>query len=232
MWVFFRDDGFGLDPKGFSRLLTTFARNDQKLNAAAISGLVTEETFYQSIPYSYQASPFLQLVTNGFMHKNHEAKGMSEYGGSRKFEDVKQELIKSRENLEEFSQNFFPCFVPPWNHFDAAFDELLPACGYRMISRDQLSTSSSLPEFGISLDFHVRKEKHTAKDLFSHLARAHEAGTDFVGIGLRHAELSSDDLEVIDGLLKNLSKRSIQTVFFSDMLPGFEQRLEMESGHL
>jgi hypothetical protein len=64
------------------------------------------------------------------------------------------------------------------------------------------------------------------------LAKANEEGRDFVGVMLHHSKMLDEDFQILDELLKNLSKRSIQSVFFSDMLPGNGRRLDIEVGHV
>lgn len=236
MWLYFRDDDLGWNPKEFARLLTTFARHDQRMNAAAIPSILTDEIIQESIPYSYQASPYLQVVTHGFAHLNHETIGKKcEYGPSRKIEEVRNELISGREQLATRFENYFPCFVPPWNRMEEDFRNLLPQCGYLMLSRDEGGEGASpVPEFNVSIDLHTRKDgvKHSAKEIFQQLARCNEEGRDSVGVMLHHSKMVAEDFEILDELLKNLSKRSIQSVFFSDMVPGFERRVEPEVSHV
>jgi hypothetical protein len=239
MWLFFRDDDLGWSPKEFARLLTLFAKHDQKLNAAAIPGAISEAVLKESIPYSYQASPFLQVVTHGFQHTNHASEGKkSEYAYGRSFESVRSELEFGRKTLQEQFENYYPCFVPPWNRMDDAYLGLLPNCGYRMLSREEKSAKNAapapVPEFNVSVDLHTRKDgsRLTAKEIFQGLARANESGIDSMGVMLHHGKMTDADFETLDELLKNLSKRCIQSVFFSDMLPGSERRVDQELSHV
>lgn len=239
MWLFFRDDDLGWSPKEFARLLTLFAKHDQKLNAAAIPGALNDEIIHESIPYSYQASPFLQVVTHGAQHVSHAAEGKkSEYAFGRPFDEVRAELENGRILLRERFENYYPCFVPPWNRIDDAYLELLPLTGYRMLSRDEQGSlkaaSAPVPEFNVSLDLHTRKDdaRMSAKEIFQALARGHEEGRDAMGVMLHHGRMTEGDFETLDELLKNLCKRSIQSVFFSDMLPGSERRVDQELSHV
>lgn len=236
MWLYFRDDDLGWNPKEFSRLVTLFARHDQRFNAAAIPASLTDQIIKDSIPYSYQASPYLQVVTHGFSHQNHQTEGKkSEFGIGRDLEIVRQELRTGREQLTERFENYFPCFVPPWNRMEEVYMDLLPGCGYRMISRDEGAKGlAPLPEFNITVDLHTSKEakKPTAKEIFRQLAKYNEEGRESLGVMLHHTKMTEDDYAILDELLKDLSKRSIQTVFFSDMLPGFERRADSEVSHV
>lgn len=236
MWLYFRNDDLGWNPKEFSRLLTLFARHDQRLNTAAIPSCITDHIIKESIPYSYQASPYLQVVAHGFSHKNYQKEGKnSEYGSDRDFEEVRKELVEGNRILREKFENYFPCFVPPWNRIEEAFVDLLPSCGYKMLSRDEKGeAASSLPEFSVSIDLHTRKDgvKLSAKEIFRDLARRQEAGHDSVGVMLHHCKMNEEDFTILDELLKELSKRNIQSVFFSDMLPGSERRVDIEVGHV
>ena len=81
---------------------------------------------------------------------------------------------------------------------------------------------------------HTQKNetKLTAKEIFRELARFNDEGRDFAGIMLHHARMEENDFLVLDELLKELTKRNIQSVFFSDMLPGSERRTGIEVGHV
>lgn len=237
MWLFFRDDDLGWNPKEFARLVTLFARHDQKLNAAAIPGEITDQMIQESIPYSYQAAPFLQVVTHGFQHKNHETAGKkSEYGSARTLEEVKNELETGRLLLAERFENYFPCFVPPWNRFEDRFLGLLPECGYRMLSRDEPSRAlkAPLPEFDVALDLHTSKTegRRSAKEIFRDLAKRNEAGQECTGVMLHHSKMTEEDFVILDDLLKEISKRGIASCFFSDLIPGSERRREIEVTHV
>jgi hypothetical protein len=237
MWLLFRDDDLGWQPKAFARLLTLFARYDQKLNAAAIPADSNEKNIQESIPYSYQAAPFLQVVTHGFRHMNHQLEGKkSEYGNIRTNKEVFNEFVEGKKILEESFENYFPCFVPPWNRINDPFVPFLKEAGYLMLSRNDTESpfkQNLLPEFNVSLDLHTNKiKKFTSKEAFSHLAKQYEQGEEFVGVMLHHASMKEEDFETLEELLKNLRKRNIFSCFFSDLIPGFERRAEIEVGHV
>lgn len=240
MWLFFRDDDLGLKPREFARLLTLFAKHDQKLNAAAIPSLLTDEILQASIPYSYQAAPYLQIVSHGYSHTNHEPEGVKkcEFGSSRAPADVRAELEFSRKSLEGRLENYFPCFVPPWNRIDNKFLPLLSEAGFLMLSRETEVAAKSLnapvPEFNVAIDLHTRKdgERLEAKEIFRDLARRHEAGDDHAGVMLHHGVMNDEDFATLDELLRNLSKRNIRSVFYSDMIPGFERLTSPEPTHV
>ncbi|MCO5142234.1 MAG: hypothetical protein M9962_03990 [Oligoflexia bacterium] len=240
MWLYFRDDDLGWEPRAFSRLLTTFARHDQKLNAAAIPCDLTKEVIEKSIPYSYQASPYLQVVTHGYRHKNYEKEGKNtEFGPSRSQEEVLNELRDGLKTIQDHFENSFACFVPPWNRIDNKHLASLELAGYQMLSRNVSESDKSgkmvLPEFNISLDLHTNKKegRKTAKEIFHSLAKAYESGAESTGVMLHHTKMIDEDYETLDLLLKELSKRCIQSVFFSEMLPGGSlQKLEIEANHV
>ncbi len=237
MWLLFRDDDLGWQPKAFSRLLTLFARYDQKINAAAIPSLMSEDIVRESIPYSYQAAPYLQVVTHGYRHENYQKIGKkSEYGSDRDSEEVLTELRIGREKLKETFENYFPCFVPPWNRMADAHLPLLKQSGYLMLSRDESKeprAAAPVPEFNVTIDLHTSKKlKPSSKDLFRTLAAKYEAGEEFTGIMLHHSVMTEEDFEVLESLLKDLTKRNIYSCFYSDLIPGFERRAEAEVGHV
>lgn len=239
MWLFFRDDDLGWNPREFARLVTLFAKHDQKLNAAAIPSLLSDDVLAESIPYSYQAAPFLQIVSHGYSHTNHEAEGKkSEFGASRSAADVRAELEFARKSLEGRLENYFPCFVPPWNRIDDKFLPLLSEAGFLMLSRETevalKSDRAPVPEFNVVIDLHTRKdnERLGAKEIFRDLARRHEAGEDHAGVMLHHGRMTDEDFATLDELLKNLTKRNIRSVFYSDMIPGFERRETPELSHV
>lgn len=223
MWLLFRADGFGTAPKEFARLLTLFACHDQKLNAAALPEHLTEEGIRASIPYSYQAAPFLQIVTNGTNP------------GSFSLEQAKAALEAERIALAERFENYYACFVPREEKIENACLGLLPECGYRMLSRNEESRKGQapLPEFSVNLRFREwRMSGRSGRELFREVARYFEAGREFTGIALEHASMNDEDFAALDELLKEMSKRCVQSVFFSDLLPGSERRLGAELAHL
>jgi hypothetical protein len=114
-------------------------------------------------------------------------------------------------------RNFFPCFVGEGN----------PA-GFPLTSS---AKAGALPNFGVSFDLHSGA-RSSAKEIFRGLAARHEAGFEFTGVRLRHAEMTQEDFIILEELLHNLYKRSIPTSFFSDFMPGFERYAEADSGHV
>jgi hypothetical protein len=114
-------------------------------------------------------------------------------------------------------QNFFPCYVGEGNPND-----------YLLTSAAHAGT---LPNFGVSLDLHSGA-RSSAKEIFRELAARHDAGHEFTGVRLRHAEMTEEDFITLEELLHNLYKRSIPTSFFSDFIPGFERYAEADSGHV
>src|SRR5690606_38642681 len=117
----------------------------------------------ESIPYSYQAAPYLQVVTHGYRHENYELEGKkSEFGSRRDPEEVRQELTSGRVFLESRLENYFPCFVPPWNRIHDSHLPILAESGYKMLSRDDGGASRSqkapLMEVNASLDLHTSKD--------------------------------------------------------------------------
>jgi peptidoglycan/xylan/chitin deacetylase (PgdA/CDA1 family) len=237
MWLLFRDDDLGWQPKAFARLLTLFARYDQKLNAAAIPYDLNEKLIQESIPYSYQAAPFLQVVTHGYRHLNYQIEGKkSEFGSDRSAKEVLEDLKVGKKILQENFENYFPCFVPPWNRIDDSFIPLLKEAGYLMLSRNDTESpfvQSLLPEFNVSMDLHTNKiQKLQAKEAFSILSKKYEQGEEFTGVMLHHANMTEEDFEILEDLLKELRKRNIFSCFYSDLIPGFERRTEIEVGHV
>jgi len=237
MWLFFRCDDLGWNPKEFARLVTLFARHDQKLNAAAIPAELNDASIQASIPYSYQAAPYLQVVTHGYRHQNYELEDKkSEFGSARSLDEVRAELTKGRAQLAERFENYYPCFVPPWNRFEDRFLDLLPEAGFQMLSRDERTRKlkAPLPEFDVGIDLHTSKSpvRLSAKEIFRELARRNEAGIDCTGVMLHHCKMTEEDFSILDDLLKEISKRGIASLFFSDLVPGNERRREIEMSHV
>lgn len=223
MWVFFRDDGFGLEAKAFSRLLTIFALHDQRLNVAAYADLLNEDVLKESIPYSYQASPYLQIVS--YVHSKPSMKNIK-----GDLHTVRDQFMQNRMMFEGLLENYFPCFTPG-KELNREILDLLPECGFKMISCDKNieNIATSIPNFHTSLEL---SNHNSAKEIFQELAKWHDEGKDFSGIKLNHSEMKENDFEKLDELLKELSKRNIQTVFFSDMHRGSERRTGIEVGHV
>lgn len=84
-----------------------------------------------------QAGEVFALV-HGWAHENHAPPGAkkAEFGAHRPAAAMTQEALAGRELLNNlFGPSLLPVFVPPWNRISGDLPALLPAGGYRALSR-------------------------------------------------------------------------------------------------
>lgn len=216
--LFFRDDDFGWEMKKFSRLAGLFADHGHKLNAAAIPDLTNPAAIQAGLPAHAKNS--VQFVVHGFSHQNYQPEGKkSEFGSARNAAEVERELREGIERVGSAADNFFPCFVPPWNSIDSRFLPSLSRAGYRMLSRFQKAGNiSPLPERSVSLDLHTRKDgsRLPAESILSALEEARNGGP-FLGVMLHHNRMEEADFETLAAVLGALSARQVESHFYSEL---------------
>lgn len=119
-FIWFRDDDVSKVTPAFERIVTLFATHQIDLYAAAIPGLITENSL-KDLSRDYPNVTFLQ---HGYDHSNHALKGEKkiELGGTWALDKAQQSLLDGKAKLEDlFDERFKPIMVPPWNRIDNDF---------------------------------------------------------------------------------------------------------------
>lgn len=219
MQLFFRDDDFGWEMERFSRLASLFAEQGHKLNAAAIPQLTNSAAIRSGLPA--QAAASVQLVVHGFSHTNHEPAGKkSEFGPYRKLEEVEKQLAEGLERVGSAANNFFPCFVPPWNSIDSRFLPLLASTGYRMLSRFEKASAERgpLPERSVSLDLHTRKDGIwlSPEAILTSIYEAQKTQS-ALGVMLHHNRMEDSDYATLASVLAALRAQGTESYFYSEL---------------
>lgn len=219
MKLFFRNDDVGWNVQEFERLLQVFAKNGQKINAAAIPSACAD-TYKKKSFHEYKNT--VQFHTHGYAHLDHQSEGKkAEFGSARSHTSVKKELRDSFLLSQDlFGELFFPGFTPPWNRMDESLLHLLPEAGFRILSRDggQKSLVSGIKDLNIQIDLHTSKHPraHTVQSLFDDsMAIAKTEG--IVGIMIHHKHMEDFDFIFIDQFLKKLTEKKVETALFSEL---------------
>lgn len=217
MTIFFRADDAGWSHDRFERLADLFAARGHRLNAAAIPLACRQSP--PSLPRG-AARDAVEFHSHGWAHLDHETSGKKcEFGASRPLDAVVRELAESRGALAElFGDRYFPAFVPPWNRIDERFVPLLPAAGFRAISRDGSARAGvpGLAELNVGIDLHTARVPPPATPE-GVLAAAGRAEAPAAGIMLHHARMTGEDFAFLDSLLGLMTERGIESAFFSEL---------------
>lgn len=218
MDIFFRADDAGWSNDRFERLASLFAFHGHHLNAAAIPLACRQSP--PALPRG-AVRDAVEFHSHGWAHLDHETSGKkSEFGASRSPDTVARELTESRSALAELlGDRYFPAFVPPWNRIDERFLPLLPAAGFRAISRDGIARAScpGLDELNINVDLHTSRVPPPATPA-GVLAATTGSGLRTGGIMLHHARMAETDFTFLNELLGLMTQRGIQSRFISELI--------------
>lgn len=210
--VFFRADDIGPVDLNFSRLMHLFARHSVPLCLAVVPDWLNPEN-RAALRQFEQENPLWCWHQHGRSHVNHEQAGKkAEFGDSRSSEAIKADIAGGRELLEQhFGRYFCPVFTPPWNRCGKKTLDILPALGFRAISRSSGSTPPAagiLPDFAVNVDLHTRKENNFQagwQDLLAEFGAAAESGR--MGVMLHHQRMNEQAFVFLDLLLSELRAR-------------------------
>lgn len=215
MTLFFRADDAGWGHERFERLAALFAGRGQRLNAAAIPLACLQSR----PPLPPRALEAVEFHSHGWAHLDHESAGKKcEFGPARAPETVARELEQSRAACAElFGERYFPAFVPPWNRIDERFVSLLPAAGFRALSRDGAARAGmpGLVELNVRVDLHTSRAPAPASP--EAVLEAVSAFPGPAGIMLHHARMGDADFAFLDALLRLLPRRGARSAFFSEL---------------
>ena len=223
--LFFRADDAGVPGKRFERLVSLFARNRMPLDLAVVPAWLTGPRWHALLKIGGAAGDLLCWHQHGWRHVNHEPAGKKqEFGSSRPKDVIQTDLVQGRDRLLRMMGGAFcPVFTPPWNRCGKDTLEMLPAAGYKAVSR----TCGSLPpvtegllELPVGVDLHTLKEKTPARAwhrLFSDLHRAIAAGR--CGIMIHHRVMNDAAFGFLEDLLTALANRNaFCPVNFGDLI--------------
>jgi hypothetical protein len=223
--VFFRADDIGVPGERFFRLMELFVDHQVPLCAAVVPAWLNPQRWNVLRKMDANSPHLWCWHQHGWRHVCHEIEGKKqEFGPRRAIGDIRQDIVRGREKLEQLMQDrFCPVFTPPWNRCDARSLAILKSSGFKAVSRHHRSmpkTGKDFPDFSINVDLHTRSEI-TPEDgwqgLWNELRMAVSSGT--CGIMIHHQRMNPKAFEFLDMLLDCIHQdRRMRPVHFADML--------------
>jgi hypothetical protein len=204
---FFRDDDAGWDDGRLFALLAVFASRALPLDVAVIPGALGGNLADSLMSLSAEFNGRLGLHQHGLAHVNHESSGRKcEFGRGRDPDLQRRDIAEGAALLgDRLSGLVQPVFTPPWNRCSPATGELLRELGFRVLSRHVSEGSlglAGLAEVAVSVDWSFAKRdgrRLTWLELGS-LAAGRARSGEPVGVGLHHAVMGGEELEVLGEL--------------------------------
>ncbi len=208
--IFFRDDDVDIDEENLHRLLTIFSNRKTPLIAGVIPKLLTGDC----IKLLSEFSEFTELVQHGWQHKNHETiERKCEFGNSRNYNEQFSDLAAGQKIMNEaFGKNWFPAFIPPWNHCTENTHRALDELGFRVLSKLRGSqapvTGFQFREISVTLDIFRWQNGATlksAEEIYEELTQQIVKGAP-IGIMLHHKVMTDEAFLFIEQLLDALKQ--------------------------
>lgn len=220
--VFFRADDIGVLSHSFAAMLKSFSSFQVPLCLAVVPAWITQSRWSAMAQFCDRSSSLWCWHQHGWNHHNHEVSGKKyEFGPSRTTSDIKHDLVRGRDRLQDIlGPMFSPYFTPPWNRCSFETIRILGDTGFKALSRSsgaQPESSPLLSDLNINVDLHTRKELNSA-DCLAGLAGELEkaAYTGRIGIMIHHQRMNGKAFELLDGLLDIVSKHAqLNPVHFS-----------------
>lgn len=218
MTLFFRADDLGWEAERFERLASLFAERRLRLNAAAIP-LACSAT--DAAARAARFGGLLEVHSHGLAHLDREPSGKkSEFGAARRPEDAARDLARSRETLRAlFAGQYYPAFVPPWNRIADSLVPLLPAAGFKVLSRAGAPRAAvaGLAELNVTVDLHTSRlpVPNAPRELLDGIDALGQ--DEPVGVMLHHGRMAERDFGFLAGLLDLLVARGDRTAFLSEL---------------
>lgn len=218
-FLFFRNDDLGWMPQQFERLLDIFRKYEIPLCAAAIPLYAKD---------SYKKGSFakdknvLEIHSHGYSHLDHQNQGKkAEFGNARNPQSVQEELIRSREITQElFGELYFEAFTPPWNRIEDSLLPLLPAAGFKVLSRDgqKLASIAGLQNLNIDVDVHTSKKgKLQSEQSLWEAVESVWQNQDLCGVMLHHKHMDDLDYEVLESFVQSLKERRVSVLTYREI---------------
>ena len=223
-YLFFRADDVAVPGRQFSRMMDLFSTHGVPLSLAVVPAMLTRKRWQYLKGFEKKTPSGWCWHQHGWRHVNHETEGKKqEFGGARAISEVKRDLMRGKNRLEQLmGDQFYPVFTPPWNRCSSATLQLLKDMGYAAVSRSRGSKTLSLrglPDYYVNVDLHTRKEKSPAagwEKLFEELQQA--IASNYCGIMIHHQMMNAAAFDFIEILLKTLIKcNEIRLVNFKDL---------------
>jgi peptidoglycan/xylan/chitin deacetylase (PgdA/CDA1 family) len=223
--IYFRADDVAVPGRQFYRMMELFSVYRVPLSLAVVPAWLTHERWKSLQKFAPKSSSLMCWHQHGWRHFNHETDGRNdEFGSARLYSELKHDLLRGRQRLEDILENhFYPVFTPPWNRCNQVTLELLKKYRYHAVSRNCGASPSSpenLPDLCVDVDLHTRKVKDPASGwdhLFKVLKKDISSGR--CGIMLHHQKMNAAAFDFLDILLRTLSQsKNIVPVNFKDLL--------------
>jgi hypothetical protein len=223
--VFFRADDIGVPGKRIFRLMDIFVDHQVPLCPAVVPAWLNPQRWDVLRKMDAKSPQLWCWHQHGWRHVSHEIEGKKqEFGPHRAIGDIRQDIVRGREKLEQLMQDrFLPVFTPPWNRCDGRSLSILKSSGFKAVSRHHRSMPKSgkdFPDFCINVDLHTRSEI-TPEDgwqgLLNELKSAVSSGT--CGVMIHHQRMNSHAFDFLEMLLDRIRQDGrMRPVHFADML--------------
>lgn len=223
--IFFRADDIGAPGKRLFSLLDLFCDYQMPLCLALVPSWISRQRWDVFQKTDQKAPALWCWHQHGWRHVSHEIQGKKqEFGPFRSIEEIRQDIVRGREKLENvLNDRFTPVFTPPWNRCDARTLAVLKGNGFKAVSRHCHSmpkTPKGLPDLSVNVDLHTRRENRPEEGwraLWKELSTAVSSGT--CGIMIHHQQMNSTAFAFLEALLDIVKQNSrILPVHFKDML--------------
>lgn len=224
-YVYFRADDVAVPGRQYDRMMALFSKYRVPLSLAMVPAWLTPERWNALQNPALSRSSLWCWHQHGWRHFNHETEGRNqEFGSGRRLAEIKRDLLKGRQRLEDIlGAHFCPVFTPPWNRCSCETLALLKESGYRAVSRNCGALPPSpenLPDLCMDVDLHTRKDKNPASGwmrLFKSLEK--DIGSGRCGIMLHHQKMNAAAFDFLEMLLKTLKQpKNIVLANFKDLL--------------
>jgi hypothetical protein len=210
--AFVRDDDAGWDDARLLALLDTVSKAGVTIDLAAIP-LAVSDPLAAELNLRIDAAPgAIGVHQHGCAHVNHQAEGRQcEFGPARDAQAQQHDLRGGRLLLQHFfGERLQPIFTPPWNRCADHTPALLAGLGFAALSRDRSAApQQALPELPVDIDWSRRYREGGAAAAAQAIADAVQAraadGTP-LGLMLHHAVMAPDELALLGGWLRRLSR--------------------------
>jgi hypothetical protein len=206
---FLRDDDAGWNDARLFALLDCTERAGVPIDLAVIPQ-AAHGLLAQALCARIDAAPdLLGVHQHGFAHQNFETvERKCEFGNARSIDAQRDDLCAGRERLRHmFEHRLDAIFTPPWNRCSVTTPTLLAELGYVALSRDRSAPAqNALPELRVDVDW-CKTRKVDANNIGFALAQRIGMGVS-VGLMLHHAEMNSEDLILLNALLRIMTKHS------------------------
>jgi peptidoglycan/xylan/chitin deacetylase (PgdA/CDA1 family) len=231
VYVFFRADDVAVPGPNFARLMDLFTRCQVPLCLAVVPAWLTRARWQRLSRMGQKAPSLWCWHQHGWRHVNHEPEGRKqEFGPSRPALRVRDDLVRGERRLQALMGGAFaPFFTPPWNRCDQQTLRLLQELKYKAVSRSLGGVPPApegLPDFGVSVDLHTRRESDPLSGwecLFAEIGSA--LTREICGIMIHHQRMNGAAFVFLEILIQALRKqRRVRLVHFTDLHPAYERR--------